>query len=92
MTRAQQSLSIILLLTSLYLALYLGLVPMNGVIQEQIIPYLPAYTIMAFGSYLLFRLGWGMFTFNDVPAAHKSLQAEITTAKAQLRAAKVQVD
>ncbi|EEP77767.1 predicted protein [Uncinocarpus reesii 1704] len=92
MTRAQQSLSIILLVTSLYLALYLGLVPLNGVVQAQLIPYLPAYAIMALGSYLLFRLGWGVFSFNDVPHAHKSLQEEIVTARNQLRAAKVDVD
>ncbi|KAM5478773.1 hypothetical protein MaudMau93_008048 [Microsporum audouinii] len=53
---------------------------------------LPTYFLMVLGSYLLFRLGWGVFTFNDVPDAYKSLQAEITTATTELRAMKVDVD
>jgi dolichyl-phosphate mannosyltransferase polypeptide 3 len=47
---------------------------------------------MAIASYFLFRLGWGVFTFNDAAEAHRSLQAEIVTAKEQLRAMKVDVD
>ncbi|OAX78411.1 hypothetical protein ACJ72_07280 [Emergomyces africanus] len=47
---------------------------------------------MVMGAYLLFRLGWGVYTFNDVPEAHASLQKEIIEAKNQLRMAKVDVD
>ncbi|PGH02396.1 dolichyl-phosphate mannosyltransferase polypeptide 3 [Blastomyces parvus] len=92
MTRAQQTLSVLLLITSLYLALYLGLVPLNPTIQNEIIPVLPFYFIMVIGAYMLFRLGWGVYTFNDVPEAHESLQKEILEAKSQLRLAKVDVD
>ncbi|KAJ5225168.1 hypothetical protein N7468_006393 [Penicillium chermesinum] len=38
MTRAQQTLSVLLLVSSLYLSLYLGLVPLNETIQTEIIP------------------------------------------------------
>jgi dolichyl-phosphate mannosyltransferase polypeptide 3 len=41
---------------------------------------------------LLFRLGWGVFTFNDVPAAHKELMEEIELAKVDLRKLGVDVD
>ncbi|PGH13592.1 hypothetical protein AJ79_03585 [Helicocarpus griseus UAMH5409] len=92
MTRAQQTLSVILLVTSLYLALYLGLIPLNATVQNEIIPVLPFYSLMVIGAYMLFRLGWGVYTFNDVPEAHESLQKEIVEAKNQLRAAKVDVD
>ncbi|KAK2760314.1 hypothetical protein FQN54_002382 [Arachnomyces sp. PD_36] len=92
MTRAQQTLSILLLVSSLYLVLYLGLIPLPPTIQEEIIPYLPAYFVMAFPAYLLFRLGWGVFTFKDVPEAHESLQAEIEIAKKALRAGNVDID
>ncbi|EGE84920.2 dolichyl-phosphate mannosyltransferase polypeptide 3 [Blastomyces dermatitidis ATCC 18188] len=92
MTRAQQTLSVILLITSLYLALYLGLVPLNPTIQNDIIPVLPFYSLMVIGAYMLFRLGWGVYAFNDVPEAHESLQKEILEAKNQLRMAKVDVD
>lgn len=47
---------------------------------------------MVLGSYLLFRLGWGVFTFNDVPDAYKSLQAEINQATTELRAMNVDID
>ncbi|OJD10056.1 hypothetical protein AJ78_08776, partial [Emergomyces pasteurianus Ep9510] len=76
----------------LYLALYLGLIPLNSVIQNEVIPVLPFYSIMVIGAYMLFRLGWGVYTFNDVPEAHASLQEEIIEAKNQLRMAKVDVD
>ncbi|RHZ52714.1 dolichol-phosphate mannosyltransferase subunit 3 [Aspergillus thermomutatus] len=38
MTRAQQTLSILLLVSSLYLVLYLGLIPLNETVQNEIIP------------------------------------------------------
>jgi dolichyl-phosphate mannosyltransferase polypeptide 3 len=41
---------------------------------------------------LLFRLGLGVFTFNDVPAAHKELMEEIELAKVDLRKLGVDVD
>jgi dolichyl-phosphate mannosyltransferase polypeptide 3 len=41
---------------------------------------------------LLFRLGWGVATFNDVPEAHKELTAEIEQARAELRTMGVDVD
>ncbi|KZZ98194.1 Dolichol-phosphate mannosyltransferase subunit 3 [Ascosphaera apis ARSEF 7405] len=92
MTRATQFFSIALLVSSLYLALYLGLVPVPATVQNEIIPVLPIYFVVALGSYLLFRLGWGVFTFNDCPEAYESLQKEIVQAKTELRALKVDVD
>lgn len=41
---------------------------------------------------MLFRLGWGMLTFRDTPAAHAELMEEIKLAKADLRAKGVDVD
>ncbi|KAI9860235.1 MAG: hypothetical protein M1824_003235 [Vezdaea acicularis] len=69
MTRAQQTLSIALLLSSL-----------------------PFWALVSFGSYLLFKLGFGVFTFNDVPAAHDELMTEIELARTDLRAKGVDVD
>ncbi|KAI4758905.1 hypothetical protein E4T52_08848 [Aureobasidium sp. EXF-3400] len=39
MTRATQTISIFLLVSSLYLALFLGLIPLPAKIQEDLIPY-----------------------------------------------------
>ncbi|PYI24253.1 dolichol-phosphate mannosyltransferase subunit 3 [Aspergillus japonicus CBS 114.51] len=92
MTRAQQTLSVLLLVSSLYLSLYLGLVPLNETIQNEIIPVLPFYALICFGCYLLGRLGLAILTFNDVPEAHTELQKEIEQAKVELRRANIDVD
>jgi len=92
MTRAQQTISIGLLVTSLYLALYLQLIPLPPLISNEIIPVLPFWVLVSFGAYLLFKLGLGVFTFNDVPEAHAELTKEIDVARAYLRTKGVDVD
>jgi dolichyl-phosphate mannosyltransferase polypeptide 3 len=47
---------------------------------------------VSFGALLLFRLGFGILTFNDVPKAHAELMAEIDEAKKDLRTLGVSVD
>ncbi|RYO97305.1 hypothetical protein DL765_011269 [Monosporascus sp. GIB2] len=76
----------------LYLALFLQLVPLPPVVQSEIVPVLPFWALVSFGAYLLFRLGWNVMTFNDVPEAHKELMAEIDLAKSDLRKLGVDVD
>ncbi|PHH90457.1 hypothetical protein CDD83_3589 [Cordyceps sp. RAO-2017] len=92
MTRAQQTISVGLLVTSLYLALYLELIPLPPLVQQQIVPVLPFWVLVSFGAVLLFRLGLGILTFNDVPQAHKELTQEIEMAKQELRQLGVDVD
>ncbi|PKX99915.1 dolichol-phosphate mannosyltransferase subunit 3 [Aspergillus campestris IBT 28561] len=92
MTRAQQTISVLLLVSSLYLVLYLGLVPLNTTIQKEVIPVLPFYALICFGCYLLGRLGLAILTFNDVPEAHRELQKEIEQARTELRKVNVDVD
>jgi hypothetical protein len=55
-------------------------------------PQLPFWALVSFGAYLLFKLGYGVFTFNDVPAAHAELMQEIDIARADLRTKGVDVD
>ncbi|KAL7951290.1 Dolichyl-phosphate-mannosyl transferase [Trichoderma barbatum] len=92
MTRAQQTISIGLLVSSLYFALFLELIPLPALVQQEIVPVLPFWALISFGAFLLFRLGWGVFTFNDVPLAHKELMEEIELAKVDLRKLGVDVD
>ncbi|KAF3406379.1 hypothetical protein DPV78_000823 [Talaromyces pinophilus] len=92
MTRAQQTVSILLLLSSLYLALYLGLVPINETVQTEIVPVLPFYALIVLACFLGARLGYMILTFNDVPHEYESLQKEIEQAKIELRKANVDVD
>ncbi|KAF2687363.1 dolichol phosphate mannosyltransferas-like protein subunit 3 [Lentithecium fluviatile CBS 122367] len=91
MTRAQQTISIAMLLTSLYLAVFMKVVSFPEKIQKEIVPVLPFWALVSFGAYLLFKLGWGVFTFNDVPDAHKELMGQIKQARAELRAKGVDV-
>jgi dolichyl-phosphate mannosyltransferase polypeptide 3 len=53
---------------------------------------LPVWALVSFGAYLLFKLGWGVFTFNDIPGEYESLMAEIDLAKKDLRSKGVDMD
>ena len=53
---------------------------------------MPFWALVTFGAYLLFKLGFGVFTFNDVPEAHAELMKEIDMARAELRTKRVDVD
>lgn len=92
MTRAQQTVSLGLLISSVYLAFFMQLVPLTAKVQDEIVPVLPFWTLVSFGSYLLGKLGWGLLTFNDVPEAHKELMGEIEMAREDLRKKGVDVD
>jgi dolichyl-phosphate mannosyltransferase polypeptide 3 len=47
---------------------------------------------VSFGAFLLFRLGYGVATFNDVPDAYKELMGQIEQAKKELSAKGVSID
>jgi len=68
-----------------YIALFLGYIPVSSKIQNEVVPYLPLWGIVSFGAYLLFKLGYGVLTFNDVPEAHKELMGQIEQAKKELK-------
>jgi len=92
MTRATQTISLFVALVSAYLALFFQYVPLPPKIQAQVIPVLPFWALVSFGAYLLFKLGWGVLTFNDVPEAYKELMAQIDEAKSDLRTKGVTID
>ncbi|EEA24586.1 conserved hypothetical protein [Talaromyces marneffei ATCC 18224] len=78
--------------SQLYLALYLGLIPINETVQTEIVPVLPFYALIVLACFLGARLGYMIMTFNDVPHEYESLQKEIEQAKIELRKANVDVD
>jgi len=92
MTRAAQTISILVVIGSIYLALLMGFAPLPSKIQDEVIPVLPFWGIVSFGAYLLFKLGYGVFTFNDVPDAYKELMGQIEQARADLKVKGVSVD
>ncbi|KAL8423712.1 hypothetical protein RB596_003793 [Gaeumannomyces avenae] len=103
MTRAQQTISIALLASSVRRpaapscppAVALRLIALTSHRRRdltQIVPVLPFWFIVAFGAMLLARLGWGVLTFNDTPEAYKELMVEIEEAKVDLQRRGVDVD
>ncbi|KAL2054950.1 hypothetical protein ABVK25_004772 [Lepraria finkii] len=92
MTRAQQIISLALLASSLYLACFLHIIPSTKTIQDEVIPVFPFWALVSFGSYLLFKLGWGVFTFNDLPDAYNELMGEIEVARKELKSKGIDVD
>lgn len=53
---------------------------------------IPFWALVSFGAYLLGKLGYGVFSFNDVPEAHEELVKQIEQAKADLKKRGVTVD
>ena len=53
---------------------------------------LPLWALVSFGAFLLGKLGYGVLTFNDVPAAHDELMRQIQTARGELQKKGVEVD
>lgn len=73
MTKATQTLVFGIVLTVSYLALYLGIIPTSEIIQSEILPVVPFWGLVAFGSYALATLGWGVYSFKDKEAEYKVL-------------------
>jgi len=100
MTRAAQTISFALLVSSAYLLLALPLLTENSPIpsilpakiQNEIVPVLPFWAVISLGAYLLGRLGLGVLTFNDTHDAYVELQTQIEQAKKDLSARKVGTD
>ncbi|PFH47586.1 hypothetical protein AMATHDRAFT_67505 [Amanita thiersii Skay4041] len=95
MTRAHRLGALSALFTVLYsLALfqYLSVPLLDESVVQQILPVIPWWLLVSFGSYSLWSLGWGLFTFRDCPEAYTELLGEISQAKNDLRARGVSVD
>ncbi|PAV22890.1 dolichol-phosphate mannosyltransferase subunit 3 [Pyrrhoderma noxium] len=65
---------------------------LDASIVEQLLPVIPWWLLVSFGSYSLASLGLGLYTFNDTPDAYEELMKEIAEAKNDLRAKGVTVD
>ncbi|TFK56833.1 dolichol-phosphate mannosyltransferase subunit 3 [Heliocybe sulcata] len=95
MTRATRLLVTSTILTTLYLLAFFSVLPVPFIedsVTEQILPVLPWWLLVSFGSYSLWSLGWGLWTFRDCPDAYEELLKEITMAKDDLRTKGVPVD
>jgi len=59
---------------------------------EQILPVLPWWLLVSFGSYTLWSLGHGLYTFRECTDAYTELLNEVAQAKSELRLRGVSVD
>ena len=58
---------------------------LHGELYLTLSPQLPFWALVSFGAFLLFKLGYGVLTFNNVPDAYDELMGQIKQAKADLR-------
>jgi len=92
MTRASQTISLVLLASSIYLLLLLPLLTSSSPvpsllppkIQIEIIPVLPFWALVTLGAYLLSRLGYGLLSYKNTEEAHAELMGQIEEAKERL--------
>jgi dolichyl-phosphate mannosyltransferase polypeptide 3 len=70
---------------------YVCLLTSQPVASSLTVQQVPFWALITFGAYLLFKLGWGVFTFNDVPDAYAELQGQILEARKDLKAKGVDV-
>ncbi|KAH9969146.1 dolichol-phosphate mannosyltransferase subunit 3 [Russula dissimulans] len=59
---------------------------------EQLLPVLPWWLLVSFGSYTLWSLGHGLYTFRECTDAYTELLTEVSQAKSELRLKGVSVD
>jgi len=95
MTRAARFAFYTLFLFVVYLLVWFSVLPipfLDASSIEKIVPVIPWWCLVSFGSYSLWSLGWGLWTFRDCPEAYEELLLEISQAKNDLRAKGVTVD
>jgi len=59
---------------------------------EEILPVLPWWLLISFGSYSLWSLGHGLYTYRECTDAYTELLREVSQAKSELRVKGVSVD
>jgi len=95
MARAHRVALIATITTVSYLLLLFNIFPvplLDAKIAEQILPVLPWWLLVAFGSYCLWSIGMGLVSLKECPEAYNELLVEITEAKNDLRTKGVTVD
>ncbi|KAF7331785.1 Dolichol-phosphate mannosyltransferase subunit 3 [Mycena kentingensis (nom. inval.)] len=95
MTRAQRVALISTLFTTLWTLVFFDFVALPGLqkaVVDEIWPLIPWWLLVSFGSYSLWSLGWGLFTFRDCPEAYEELMKEISLAKDDLRSKGLSLD
>ncbi|KAF7306322.1 Dolichol-phosphate mannosyltransferase subunit 3 [Mycena indigotica] len=88
MTRAARVAFISTLFAAVWSLVFFQFLAVPGIsktVVEDVWPLIPWWLLVSFGSYSLWSLGWGLFTFRDCPEAYEELLKEISQAKDDLR-------
>ncbi|KAJ1302504.1 hypothetical protein OPQ81_002822 [Rhizoctonia solani] len=91
-TRFAVTATVVSLVYFLFLYEYLSVPLLSSETASAILPTLPWWLLVSFGSYSLGSLGWGLYSFRDCTDAYHELLGEINEAKNDLRARGVSVD
>ncbi|RDB26478.1 hypothetical protein Hypma_006015, partial [Hypsizygus marmoreus] len=84
MTRAQRLYLFTTVFTAIYLLIFFQILAVPLVDDDtvqKILPVLPWWILVSFGSYSLWSLGWGLFTYRDCPEAYAELLGDLYTRK-----------
>lgn len=92
MTKATQTAVALFFYSAVLFALYTGALPSSEKIQLEIVPYVPLWSLVAFGAYALGTLGYDLVSFNDKPEKYKELLGQIDEAKAFYKAKGLDLD
>ncbi|KAH7338668.1 dolichol-phosphate mannosyltransferase subunit 3 [Rhizoctonia solani] len=91
-TRFAVTATVVSILYLLFLYEYMSVPLLASETASAILPTLPWWLLVSFGSYSLGSLGWGLYSFRDCTDAYHELLGEINEAKNDLRARGVTVD
>ncbi|OZJ04767.1 hypothetical protein BZG36_01862 [Bifiguratus adelaidae] len=86
MTRATEAATAGAIALVIYIAAWIGVIPLPQTFYEQILPVLPWWSLVSFGAYSLGSIGYHLMTFEDCPGAYQELMGQIQEAKIELSA------
>ena len=92
MTKATDTLLVLFAASAIYFVLYSGVIPTSAKFHDDILPYIPWWSLVTFGSYALATLGWDVFTFKDKVDKYEELVVQIDQAKEFYRKEGINID
>ncbi|KAF0476730.1 dolichol-phosphate mannosyltransferase subunit 3 [Gigaspora margarita] len=92
MSRATETASFLGIISVIYFLSFFGIIPLPQIFREEILPVLPWWALVSFGSYSLGNIGYHLYRFRDCDDAYHELMEEIQSAKDDLRTKGVSVD
>lgn len=92
MTKASETALFFITLTTIYVSLWVGVIPTSEKFQLEILPVVPFWALVSFGAYALFSLGYGVWTLQDKEDKYYELKDQIAEAKTFLKSKGVDVN